>query len=742
MPEYGELRVDYITYTTGTFPSEGKGTVTVSGLINNPTFSGNVIVGNDLTVSGDINASGVTISGITGLFASGTQAAPSISFIDDTDTGVYSPGANQVAISTNGQGRLFVDASGRVGIGAAPLSGHQFTVNASNLARICLQTVALGQTTADGFALEIDSSGTYFTNRENTPSIFYTNNTERLRIDSSGNVGIGTASPGTALDVNGAVKANYNVATGSLAAFVNSGGGLYSYHLGSGAGVINAVSDNSGTAGTLIFNTGAERLRIDNSGRLLVGTSSGFTFTTFSSAGTSRQQLVGIGTDDTASFAITHCNQGGNSRGPSLILAKNRSPNTSLGTVTNNENLGEVSFQGSASSAFVRAASIGCFQDGGTPSSTSMAGRLVFSTTADGAASPTERMRINNLGAVSITKQGELAAETSALYVHTTAELSQSALSPQYGIRVKQLGGRYDLQYGIYSEVADDAGFFGGENHDHFNNLRGVGVYGYSPCSNEAYQQAIGVYGKADNSNQNYNRIYGVAGRANIGTDSFGAVSSDLQAGYGGHFISHGKGNSVGVYADAYLEASPGAGTHATPLMVATNGSEIMRVTSDKYLRMMSGTGGIQFNGDTAEANALDDYEEGTYTMTLYDAASGGNTSPTTATMNYTKIGRMVHVYGLGADNIDTAGLTAGNILYVSLPFVAASLFSGGEAHLLGAALPFSGTSTGAITAPGGVARFYLHSYSAAGGVAAVTVGNLTSGVSDIRYISITYEAV
>ena len=110
MPEYGEIRVDYITYTTGTSPNEGQGTVTVSGLINNPTFSGNVIVGNDLTVSGDINASGVTISGITGLFTSGTEAAPSISFVDDTNTGFYNAAANEVRITTNGNDRLTVDS--------------------------------------------------------------------------------------------------------------------------------------------------------------------------------------------------------------------------------------------------------------------------------------------------------------------------------------------------------------------------------------------------------------------------------------------------------------------------------------------------------------------------------------------------------------------------------------------------------------------------------------------------------
>ena len=46
----------------------------------------------------------------------GSAAAPSFSFDGDPNTGIYNPGADQVAISTGGSGRLFVDASGRVGI--------------------------------------------------------------------------------------------------------------------------------------------------------------------------------------------------------------------------------------------------------------------------------------------------------------------------------------------------------------------------------------------------------------------------------------------------------------------------------------------------------------------------------------------------------------------------------------------------------------------------------------------------
>ncbi|MCH9732971.1 MAG: hypothetical protein K0U78_00195 [Actinomycetia bacterium] len=64
--------------------------------------------------------------------------------------------------------------------------------------------------------------------------------------------------------------------------------------------------------------------------------------------------------------------------------------------------------------------------------------------------------------------------------------------------------------------------------------------------------------------------------------------------------------------------------------------------TISERLRIQSG-GGISFNGDTAAANALDDYETGTFT-----AGFTGTTDTTTG--YYTKVGRLVHfaVYGTG----------------------------------------------------------------------------------------------
>ena len=66
---------------------------------------------------------------------------------------------------------------------------------------------------------------------------------------------------------------------------------------------------------------------------------------------------------------------------------------------------------------------------------------------------------------------------------------------------------------------------------------------------------------------------------------------------------------------------------------------------SAERMRIQAG-GGISFNGDTAAANALDDYEEGTFTPYFYNDNNGEWAGKTTASGNYTKIGDTVHLYG------------------------------------------------------------------------------------------------
>jgi hypothetical protein len=74
-----------------------------------------------------LKEAGDTMTGALGV-TTGTAAAPSVFISGDTNTGIYSPGADQVAVATNGTGRLFVDDQGRVGVGADAVAGVNFNV--------------------------------------------------------------------------------------------------------------------------------------------------------------------------------------------------------------------------------------------------------------------------------------------------------------------------------------------------------------------------------------------------------------------------------------------------------------------------------------------------------------------------------------------------------------------------------------------------------------------------------------
>ena len=61
----------------------------------------------------------LTGTGTVSAAADGTAGAPGIAFANDLNTGIYRPGSDQIAISTGGTARLFVDASGNVGVGTS-----------------------------------------------------------------------------------------------------------------------------------------------------------------------------------------------------------------------------------------------------------------------------------------------------------------------------------------------------------------------------------------------------------------------------------------------------------------------------------------------------------------------------------------------------------------------------------------------------------------------------------------------
>ena len=137
------------------------------------------------------------------------------------------------------------------------------------------------------------------------------------------------------------------------------------------------------------------RLEVDSSGRLLVGTS---TARTNIPGGGQGVLIEGSSSTNDQNRFTTHVFGENSTSGPYVGLAKTRSASIGGNTIVQSGDfLGGLYFHGADGTTFVPAANIVAQVDG-TPGANDMPGRLVFSTTADGASSPTERMRIKNSG--------------------------------------------------------------------------------------------------------------------------------------------------------------------------------------------------------------------------------------------------------------------------------------------------------------------------------------------------------
>ena len=149
--------------------------------------------------------------------------------------------------------------------------------------------------------------------------------------------------------------------------------------------------------------------------------------------------------------------------------------------------------------------------------------------------------------------------------------------------------------------------------------------------------------------------------------------------------------------------------------------------------------GGVYLGG-TGAANKLDDYEEGSVTLTTADATTGGTTGITT-TGYYTKVGRLVTIYA-SLSNITTTGMTAANGLRLQgLPFLSENTIS-----VLGTCkvdnVSFQSTRTYAWCTVSKNAS-YMSFQQGGNGISDtnIDVSDINSGISDIQF-SITYSAV
>jgi hypothetical protein len=147
---------------------------------------------------------------------------------------------------------------------------------------------------------------------------------------------------------------------------------------------------------------------------------------------------------------------------------------------------------------------------------------------------------------------------------------------------------------------------------------------------------------------------YGAASTASL--DLSCAIAKNLGVANTGFRITAGTGAGEST-SNGFLTFSSLTGTVSSTFTA----TERLRLDSD----------GLKFNGDTAAANALDDYEEGTWTMGVsFGGASVGVTYGAN-TGTYTKIGRQVTVNGYLA--LSNKGSSTGAALITGLPFTVAN---------------------------------------------------------------------
>jgi len=240
------------------------GTTTTTALVQTGDTTGNLVIKTGssgttaLTVSGADQS--VTFAGAVNVsssaFALGSVSAPSITFTGDTNTGIYSPAADTIAFTEGGTESMRITSAGDVGIGTSTPVSQLHLVSASDSGlTIYKSAVGAGNvrvvSQGGGSALAFGSDQS-------------TGTTERMRIDSSGNVGIGTSSPAYKLQVNGGTSTRISADTT---------GGTYYTRL-----VASQTFAYSGIEYSTLFNfvDGAtERMRITSSGNVLIGTTTG-----------------------------------------------------------------------------------------------------------------------------------------------------------------------------------------------------------------------------------------------------------------------------------------------------------------------------------------------------------------------------------------------------------------------------------------------------------------------------------
>ena len=380
------------TLQVGTAITMGSGIITATSFdANTASFSGNVSVGGTLTYEDVTNVDSVgIITARNNVSIAGSLSVTGISTFSGITTSTTTLFANNFSVSG-------VSTFSGITTSTTTLFANDFSVS--------------GVSTFSGSRIDI-GTGTSISSPGENQLAFGTNGTQRINIEADGDINIdsggvfydatnnrlaiGTTSPSSPIDTGKLMVQGGDIVVrddqsgnswrrGRVVFDIrNSNGDSKAAHITGGR-------DSDISSNIQFFTTAshslAERMRIDDSGRLLVGTSS-------------------ASTGSSAQYAILQAQGSTNSSTGGGIFSINLG--NSGNTLVSDNYVGGLYY----ASTVGEFASIECRADG-TCGSGDYPGRLVFSTTDDGASSPTERMRI--------TSQGYLKASNTGSYVTPTS---------------------------------------------------------------------------------------------------------------------------------------------------------------------------------------------------------------------------------------------------------------------------------------------------------------------------------
>ena len=546
---------------------------------------------------------------------------------------------------------------------------------------------------------EDDNAGQIIYRHASNSMSLFTAGSERLRIDSSGRVGIGTTSPSAALEViNSSTGRSYSVSSATEFVIERDGNSQISIIAANSSDSIIHFGDtddeNIGLIGydhannSMRFRTNdSVHMTLDSSGKVGIGTTSPsaklHVIEDIYAKGSSGDGSVGIQIRSGGSaLSNQHQIRTGGGTGEQLFIEALGSSSALVTKVNGSERMRI----NSSGNVLVGTTSDSIYNDtSGSGFNIKAGGQLVLAKEATSSADPL--VWLNDTGqttnkAIVFAQDG---SEKANIGLAGTAATITVAGSER--MRIDSSG---NVGIGTSSTSMNGNGLK--IYHTNFpslqlqNNATGTGatvgaefILSSGGALQLVQRSAEAMIFKTTNLERMRINSSGTVGINNTGTN-FGQLSVGMPSQSGGaalQVMNSASGSGDGGTTNIVLRSVNSIGNNWANAQYRAQSHQFQHQGTTK---VNINSNGLCFNTDTAAANALDDYEEGTWTPNPTE--SGNNVSTSHATGRYVKIGAMVYAFW----RIDVSTTSAGG-------------------HLIITGLPFTNSST--VPATGGFAADY-----------------------------------